>query len=136
MIKKTVALFLFIPLLSQGMQDNGLAIAKAHLKNKKDALKRVYDEISNPYEEANAQNYLDAKLAKAQLRAETDHYEKLILLSGLGLLSMAVFLPVVWPKNDSFTRTFFGIWSGIGFAITGLGIKERLKYKSPLLKIL
>lgn len=131
---KMIYLILAAPTALLAMNESMLIDARAHLGKKKEALTRVYEEMTGPYHANNAQIYLQNKLNNAVDRAENGHQQDLIggtlgSIAGVGLL-----IPVIWPKVDPSIKVFCGGGSFFSFLLAGWSFYDFWHFKKPTLE--
>lgn len=105
-------------------------IFKAHLKNKREALLRVYEEMLTPYLESNINAYKQNKLNEIFARAESDR-EFTLIAAGVGSLMGAGFAIPTFQNTPSEGKYIFGSFSVLSFLFSGAAFYSWWHYKTP-----
>lgn len=121
--------FLFLPASLRAMNEN--AVFSQHLKNKREALARVHEELNTPYQDTNVDTYKQNKLNKKIAIAESNREFNLVVGSLAVGLGTSFAVPVMYPNSDWSTKTFCGFFSVFSFIASGNMLHNWWNYKAP-----
>lgn len=115
-----------------GMDQNGQNdVFYTHLKNKRDALARVHEEVASPYQESNREAYKQNKLNKAISIAESNRQATMVAATLAGLAGIGLAIPTLHPNTFSDARFVCGGFSLLSFMVSGAAFYNWWNYTAP-----
>lgn len=129
-MKKLTAYFLLLAtfLISAMNEDE---VFKNHLKNKRDGLIRLHEELIAPYTESNVEAFKQKKLAKTIARAKSDADCDAIFGSALGLFGAGLMVTPWLADSETPTKMISACFGGISLATSCTLFYNWWNYKLP-----